>query len=107
MSDSAVRLVVFPLPRPRRPLCGSAFLVEPLGAPALPVCVMFSRTYSPLPAWPIAALATALFLAPGRRLGLALGVLTTGYVLGPLAARIVASQAMRAVDENLAELPDD
>ncbi len=67
---------------------------------------MFSRTYSPLPAWPIAALATALFLTPGRRLGLALGVLTTGYVLGPLTARIVASQAMRAVDENLAELPD-
>ncbi len=35
-----------------------------------------------------------------------LGVLASGYVAGPIAARILASQAMRTIDANLAELPD-
>ena len=68
---------------------------------------MLRRTYSPLPGWAIPALAVAWFLAPGRHLRLAAGVLVSGYVVGPVAARILASRAVRVVDDNLAELPDD
>jgi hypothetical protein len=47
------------------------------------------RTYSPLPAWPILGAATALFLAPGYRARTCLSVLAAGYVVGPLAARLL------------------
>ena len=61
---------------------------------------MFSRTYSPLPAWPILGAATIVFIAPmPSQLRWAwVGVLVSGYVVGPVAARILASRAMRVVD---------
>jgi hypothetical protein len=49
----------------------------------------FRDTYSPLPAWPILGAATALFLAPGYRARTCLGVLVSGYVVGPLVARLL------------------
>jgi hypothetical protein len=60
------------------------------------------RTYSPLPAWPILGAATALFLAPGYRARLCLSVLASGYVIGPLVARL-----LMAIDHNLFEFPDE
>jgi hypothetical protein len=51
---------------------------------------MFRRTYSPLPAWPILGAATCL------------GVLVSGYVVGPVVARV-----LMALDNNLFEFPDE
>jgi hypothetical protein len=63
---------------------------------------MFRRTYSPLPAWPILGAATVLFLAPGYRAATCLGVLVSGYVVGPLVAR-----ALMTLPNTLAEFPDE
>jgi hypothetical protein len=49
------------------------------------------RTYSPLPAWPVLGAATVLFLAPGYRAATCLGVLVSGYIVGPLVARALMS----------------
>jgi hypothetical protein len=63
---------------------------------------MFRRTYSPLPAWPILGAATAMFLAPGYRARLCLSVLVSGYVVGPLVARLLTT-----LPNTLAEFPDE
>jgi hypothetical protein len=60
------------------------------------------RTYSPLPAWPVLGAATVLFLAPGYRAATCLGVLVSGYIVGPLVAR-----ALMSLPPTLADLPDD
>ena len=62
----------------------------------------FRRTYSPLPAWPVLGVATAWFLAPGYRAATCLGVLTAGYLVGPLVAR-----ALMSLPNTLAEFPDE
>jgi hypothetical protein len=64
--------------------------------------VSFRRTYSPLPAWPVLGAATALFLAPGYRAATCLGVLVSGYIVGPLVAR-----ALMHLPATLFEFPDE
>jgi hypothetical protein len=61
-----------------------------------------TRTYSPLPAWPVLGVATALFLAPGYRAATCLGVLVSGYVVGPAIARL-----LMVLDDNLFAFPDE
>jgi hypothetical protein len=63
---------------------------------------MFRDTYSPLPAWPVLGAATVLFLAPGYRAATCLGVLVSGYVVGPALARL-----LMALDDNLFAFPDE
>lgn len=64
-----------------------------------------TRTYNPLPGWPIAAVATALWVLPKTKLWLPLAGLVGGYVVGPAVGHALSWMACR-VDDALAELPD-
>lgn len=64
-----------------------------------------ARTYSPLPAWPVTAAASVLWLLPNSRPRLPIAALIGGYVAGPLLGTILHAIACR-VDDAMAELPD-